>query len=173
MRILLSLSDALIPCLILFLVLYGLFCRINLYDAFVHGARQGLLTVVKILPTLVGLMTAVGVLRASGFLDFLSNCICRFTAPVGLPSEIIPLALVKMFSSSAATSLLLDIFHNSGPDSLPGRTSSLLLCCTETIFYTMSVYFMTAKIQKSRYTLPGALLSTLTGLIVSLLIAGY
>lgn len=173
MRILLILSDALIPCLILSLVLYGLFCKINLYDAFIHGARQGLLTVVKILPTLIGLMTAVGVLRASGFLDFLANCICQFTTPVGLPAELIPLALVKMFSSSAATSLLLDIFHISGPDSLTGRTASLLLCCTETIFYTMSVYFMTAKIQKSRYTLPGALLSSLTGLIVSLLIAGY
>ena len=171
MHLFLSLSDYLIPGLILSIILYGLYRRIDIYDSFIFGAKDGLLTVIKILPTLIGLMTAVGVLRASGFLDFLASCISRFTTPIGLPAELVPLTLVKMFSSSAATGLLLDIFRTSGPDSPPGRTASLLLCCTETIFYTMSVYFMTAKIQKSRYTLPGALLATFAGLAASVLLA--
>lgn len=171
MRTFLSFSDYLIPCLILSIIFYGLYLRIDVYDSFIHGAKEGLLTVFKILPTLIGLMVAVGVLRASGFLDFLAHCVSRFTAPIGLPAELVPLTLVKMFSSSAATGLLLDIFRTSGPDSTLGRTASLLLCCTETIFYTMSIYFMTAKIQKSRYTLPGALLATFAGLTASILLA--
>ena len=80
--------------------------------------------------------------------------------------------LIKMFSSSAATGLVLDIFQNHGPDSLIGLTTSIMMSCTETIFYTMSVYFLAAKVTKTRYTLAGALLSTVVGIIASIIIAG-
>ena len=126
----------------------------------------------KIMPTLIGLMVAVGILRASGFLDFLSSIIGHFTAYIGFPGELVPLTIVKMFSSSAATGLLLDIFKEYGTDSRLGLIASISMACTETIFYTMSVYFMTAKIKKTRYTLTGALLATLAGLAASVLIAG-
>ena len=111
-------------------------------------------------------------LRASGFLDFLSSIIGHFTAYIGFPGELVPLTIVKMFSSSAATGLLLDIFKEYGTDSRLGLIASISMACTETIFYTMSVYFMTAKIKKTRYTLTGALLATLAGLAASVLIAG-
>jgi len=88
-----------------------------------------------------------------------------------VPSQIIPLLIVKMFSSSAATGLVLDIFKNMGPDSYVGMITSLLMSCTETIFYTMSVYFLAAKVSKTRYTLTGALLSTLVGTVMSILLA--
>ena len=126
-----------------------------------------------ILPTLIGLMTAVGVLRASGFLEFLSEIL---KAPAGflrIPGELIPLILVRLVSSSAATGLLLDIFRTHGPDSLLGMTASIMESCTETVFYTMSVYFMTAKVTKTRWTLAGAAISTAAGIGASILIAGF
>ena len=119
-----------------------------------------------------GLMAAVGILRASGFLDFLASLIGQFSSHIGFPGELIPLSIVKMFSSSAATGLLLDIYKNFGTDSRLGQIASISMCCTETIFYTMSVYFMTAGIKKSRYTLAGALIATFAGLAASVLLAG-
>ena len=127
--------------------------------------------VIRIMPTLIGLMAAVGILRASGFLDFIAALIGSFTSRIGFPGELVPLSVVKMFSSSAATGLLLDIFKEYGTDSRLGLIASISLCCTETIFYTMSVYFMTARIKHSRYTLAGALIATFAGLAASVFLA--
>ena len=124
------------------------------------------------MPTLIGLMVAVGVLRASGFLDFLSGLLGRLTVWIHFPSELVPLTIVRMFSASAATGLALDIFKEYGTDSYLGLVASVLMGCTETIFYTMSVYFMTAKVKKTRYTLPGALLATAAGIAASVILAG-
>lgn len=124
------------------------------------------------MPTLIGLMIAVGILRASGFLTFFGNMVAVFTDQIGLPSEVVPLIFVKMFSSSAATGLVLDIFKNYGTDSYIGMLTSIMMSCTETIFYTMSVYFMTAKVTKTRWTLAGALMATLGGIIASLVLVG-
>ena len=172
MQFFLYITDFIVPFIILAIVTYGILMRTNVYDNFIKGAKSGFFTVIKILPTLIGLMVAVGILRASGFLDFLSSIIGHFTAYIGFPGELVPLTIVKMFSSSAATGLLLDIFKEYGTDSRLGLIASISMACTETIFYTMSVYFMTAKIKKTRYTLTGALLATLAGLAASVLIAG-
>lgn len=104
------------------------------------------------------------VLRASGFLKWLSDILGRLFAGIGFPVQLVPLAVVRLFSASAATGFLLDIFKEFGPDSKIGIIASLMLSCTETAFYTMSVYFMAAKVTKTRYTLAGALLSVLPGL---------
>jgi spore maturation protein B len=172
MQFFLYITDFIVPFIILSIVTYGVLMKTNVYDNFIKGAKSGFFTVIKIMPTLIGLMVAVGILRASGFLDFLSSLIGHFTAYIGFPGELVPLTIVKMFSSSAATGLLLDIFKEYGTDSRLGLIASISMACTETIFYTMSVYFMTAKIKKSRYTLPGALLATFAGLVASVLLAG-
>lgn len=172
MKILLYLTDFIIPFMILGIVVYGVLMGTNVYDNFIKGARSGFLTVIKIMPTLIGLMVAVGILRASGFLDFLAGLIGHFSSYVGFPGELVPLSIVKMFSSSAATGLLLDIFKEYGTDSRLGLIASISMACTETIFYTMSVYFMTAKIKKTRYTLTGAMLATFAGLAASVFLAG-
>ena len=172
MQIFLYISNFIVPFIILAIVAYGILRGTNVYDNFIKGARSGFLTVIKIMPTLIGLMVAVGILRASGFLDFFSSIIGHFTTKIGFPGELVPLTIVKMFSSSAATGLLLDIFKEYGADSRLGLIASISMSCTETIFYTMSVYFMTAKVTKTRYTLPGALLSTLAGLAASVILAG-
>lgn len=171
MSILSYISDCLIPIIILSIIVLGFLKGIPVYQIFVRGAESGLKTVAGILPTLIGLMTAVGILRSSGFLDFISRLTGQFTDLIGFPGELVPLAVVKMFSSSAATGLLLDIYQKFGPDSRTGLMASLMLCCTETIFYTMSVYLMTAKIHRSRYTLAGALLASTAGLAASVLLA--
>ena len=165
-------SDIIIPLLIFFIVGYGVVSGIKVYETFLKGAGEGLKIVVDIMPTLIGLMVAVGVLRASGFFDLLGKILLPLTEFLHLPSQLIPLLVVKMFSSSAATGLVLDIFKTSGPDSYAGMVTSILMSCTETIFYTMSVYFLAAKVTKTRYTLSGALLATLAGTVASVILAG-
>ena len=150
MNLFLYLTNFIVPFLILAIIVYGLLMKINVYEHFIKGARNGFLTVLKIMPTLIGLMVAVGILRASGFLT-----------------------VVKMFSSSAATGLFLDLYKEFGTDSLIGLIASISMSCTETIFYTMSVYFMTAKIKNSRYTLTGALIATFAGLAASVVLAQF
>ena len=172
MSFLLSISNLIVPAMILGIVTYGITTGVNVYDEFIKGVKKGFGTVIKIMPTLIGLMMAVGILRASGFLDFLSELIGKVTSHIGFPSQLVPLAIVRMFSSSAATGLVLDLFKEYGTDSRIGLIASVMMCCTETIFYTMSVYFMTAKIKKTRYTLTGALIATLAGLIASVWLVG-
>lgn len=172
MRVLTHLSDIIIPLLIFFVVGYGMVSGVKVYETFLKGAKDGLRVVVDILPTLIGLMMAVGILRTSGFFELLGSILQPVTDILQIPSQIVPLLIVKMFSSSAATGLVLDIFKNMGPDSYAGMITSILMSCTETIFYTMSVYFLAAKVTKTRYTLTGALVSTLAGTIISILLAG-
>lgn len=167
MQILLYLTDFIVPITILGIVTYGVLMNVNVYDDFIKGAKNGFFTVIKIMPTLIGLMVAVGILRASGFLEFLAGLLGNLTASIGFPPQLVPLAIVRMFSSSAATGLVVDIFKEFGTDSRIGLIASIMMSCTETIFYTMSVYFMAAKVRKTRYTLAGALAATFAGMIVS------
>ena len=169
-KILLFLSDLMIPLIIFYIVGFGLLMKSNVYQDFVDGAKGGLKTVAKILPTLIGLMTGGGTLRASGFPDMLATLLGNVTDRIGFPSQLVPISLVKMFSSSAASGLLLDIYKQYGTDSRAGLIASLLLSSTETIFYTMSIYFVAAKVTKTRYTLAGALLATLGGTVASVVL---
>ncbi|MCM1263419.1 MAG: spore maturation protein [Butyrivibrio sp.] len=164
-------SNIIIPVIIFYIVAYGLTVKSNVYEDFIKGAKDGFYTVIRIMPTLIGLMVAVGILRASGFLTFLGGLFSGITERLGFSSELVPLILVKMFSSSAATGLVLDIFKNHGPDSLIGMTTSIMTSCTETVFYTMSVYYMAAKVTKTKYTLKGALLATMSGVAASIMLA--
>lgn len=167
MGFLLYLANYILPAVILGIVFYGVLMKVPVYDTFIKGAKSGFYTVIKIMPTLIGLMVAVGILRASGFLDFLAKIIGKVAPAFGFPSELAPLAIVRMFSSSAATGLVLDLFKEYGTDSKIGLIASVMMCCTETIFYTMSVYFIAAKVKKTRYTLAGALLATFAGIVAS------
>ena len=173
MRFLLYFSDFLVPILIFYLIAYGLINKKNVYDDFIEGAGEGFKTVLKITPTILGLMVAVGVLRASGALTLFSE----FLKPIGellhIPFEVIPVFIVRLFSASAANGLVFDIFKEFGADSTIGMITSIMMSCTETVFYTMSVYYMATKVSKTRYTLKGALLATIAGGAMSVLIASW
>lgn len=165
----------LIPALIFYIVAMGISQKKDIYQSFTKGAKEGMKTVIGIVPTLIGLMIAVGVLRASGFLDFFCGIVGRLLGRLtaDFPKELISLFTVKLFSASAATGLALDIYKQYGTDSFAGLATSLALASTETVFYTMSVYFMAAKVSKTRWTLAGALLSTLAGIVASVVIAAF
>lgn len=169
MKVILYLSDMMIPFVVFYIVGIGIIQKNKVYDDFIEGAKDGLKTVVGVMPTMVGLMIGVGVLSSSGFLNFFTKQIAKMTLKIGLPPAVVPAMIVRMFSSSAATGLVLDVFKQFGTDSYEGLLSSIMMSSTETIFYTMSVYFMTAKVTKTRWTLAGALISTLAGIIASVI----
>lgn len=171
-RFLVILSSLIIPVMIAAIVSAGLMTKKNVYTDFVDGAKDGLKTAAEILPTLAGLMVAVGILRASGFLDWIAAGIGVVTERIGFPSELVPLAVVRMFSSSAASGLLIDLYQQYGTDSRIGTIASLMMSSSETIFYTMSIYFMTVNVKKTRWTLAGALVATLAGMIASVILGG-
>lgn len=170
---LVTLSEMIIPILILGIVIVGFAKKVDVYDAFVKGAMDGLKTVLHVLPTLIGLMMAVGVLRASGFLSMIGTLFGGFMERFGIGSEVMPLLFIKLFSSSAATGLVLDIFGEYGPDSKTGLFTSIVMSCTETCFYTMSIYYMAAKVKKTKWTLPGALFAIIVGVAVSFILVLY
>ncbi len=169
MKFLIYISDYIIPFLFFYIIGFGLLMKTNIFDEFIQGAKDGFKVVLDILPTLIGLMVAIGILRASGTLSIVSDLLRPLTDLLHFPSQLVPVAIIKMFSSSAATSLVLDIFKEYGPDSYLGRMVSVMMSSTETIFYTLAVYFMAAGVKKTRYTLAGCLLTTLASIIVSVI----
>ena len=126
-NVLSNISNIIIPLVIFYIVAYGLAAKTEVYDDFVKGAKDGFMTVFQIMPTLVGLMVGVGVLRASGFLDFLGSLLAGLTEQIGLCPDLVPIIIIKMFSSSAATGLVLDIFKTYGPDSVTGMITSIFI----------------------------------------------
>lgn len=173
MKLLGNLSELLVPLLIFFIVAAGLLAKQNVYEHFMKGAKEGLSMTVKIMPTMIALLTAVNVLRASGFLSFFSGLLEPLAERIHFPAPLVPLAIIKTFSGSAATGLLLDIFKEYGADSAVGKMASVMLSSTETIFYTMSLYFVSSEIRKTRYTLAGCLLATLAGILASVCLINF
>ena len=170
MGIMVYLSNLMVPMVMLVIILYGMSKKVPVFDEFIMGAKDGFQTILQIMPTLIGLMVAVGILRASGALELLSAALAPLTDLIGFPKEALPITFMRLVSSSASTGLLLDIYKNFGPDSFIGRFVSVMMSCTETIFYTMSVYFLSVKITKTRYTLAGALIANFSGVIASIFI---
>ena len=170
------LSNIIIPMVIFGVVILGLSTKIDMFAAFTKGAKEGFKVTYEILPTLIGLLLAVGILRTSGILDIIGDLLSKPLSVIGFPAQLVPLLLVKMFSSSAATGLLLDVFKKFGTDSEEGMLASILMSCSETIFYTISVYFLATSTEKNKpfektgWTLPGALFCTLAGMIASVII---
>ncbi len=171
-KILDFLSVFMIPLIIFYIVGYGIFNKKPVFEDFIEGGKKGFQIIVEIAPTIVGLLVAVGVLRTSGTLDLISELLEPLAGIFHIPVEIIPLSIVKMFSASGANGLLFDIFKEFGTDSSIGMTASILLSCTETLFYTISVYFMSIGISKSRWTIPAGIAIAICSVMVSVLIAG-
>lgn len=171
-NLLIYISNLVIPFVVFYVVGMGIVNKQNVYDDFVAGAKEGMKTVITVMPTLIGLMVGVGVLSSSGFLEFLISKTAGMTGKIGIPAVVMPTVIIRMFSSSAATGLVLDIFKQYGTDSYEGILSAIMMSSTETIFYTLSVYCMTAKVTKVRWTLAGALVSTFAGVAASVILAG-
>lgn len=172
MQIISVLSGFMIPLVIFYIVGYGVLNKEKVYDYFVDGVKEGFRIVVGIAPTLVGLIVAVGVIRNSGALDLLSKLLAPLSDRLLLPAEIIPVILIRIFSTSAANGLVFDIFKEYGTDSRIGLMASIVMSCTESMFYVMSVYLLAVKVKRPRWMLSGGLLATLAGVVASIIIAG-
>lgn len=141
--------------------------EIKVWDAFVEGAKEGIETIVRIIPSLVGLLVAIGVFRASGAFDLIIYAVGPVTSLLGIPPEVLPLALLRPVSGSASLALVSDIMKTYGPDSLIGRVASTMMGSTETIFYTLAVYYGSVGIKNIRYTLGAALLADAVSVLAS------
>lgn len=157
-----------IPAIFLSILLIGIYREVKVYDAFVEGAKEGVGTIVKIIPSLVGLLVAIGVFRASGALDLLVYVFTPITKLIGIPSEVLPLAFLRPVSGSASLALVADMLKQYGADSFIGRLTSTMMGSTETIFYTLAVYFGAIGIKNIRYTLAAALIADVAGILGAL-----
>ena len=155
----------LVPFLMLAVALCGLVKRVDLWGALTDGAEKGLK--VRIMPPLIGLLTAVYMLRASGALELLGVLAGPLLAAAGIPAETIGLLLVRPVSGSAALGVGAELIQTYGPDSLVGRTAAVMLGSTETTFYTIAVYFGAAKVGKTRYAVPAALCADAAGFLAA------
>ena len=173
MEILNYVSVLTIPLLVTVIVMDGILKKRPVYSIFLKGAAKGLKTTAQLLPAWIGLLTAAGVLRGSGLLDKIVDLLGALLKNSGFPTEILPVLVVRLFSASAATGLTLDLFQKYGPDSDIGLLASIFMSCTETVFYTMSVYFLSVNVRKTRHMLPGALFATVCGIGASVVLGGW
>jgi len=169
-QMLTNLSIFAIPIMITIILVHGSIKKVNLYDAFVEGAGEGFKTSVGIMPYLIGIFIAIGLMRKSGAMDLLVFIMEKPMIFLGIPPEVLPLAIMRPISGSGSLGVLKDILINYGPDSFVGRVASTMMGSSETIFYTMAVYFGGIGIKNSRHTLPAALLSHLAGIIASVMV---
>ena len=164
-----NLSSLLIPTLLAAVALFGLGKRVDVYGALTHGAEEGLTVMLRIIPALVGLLTAVSMFRASGAMEWLSGLCAPLLEWLGVPPETVPLMLVRPLSGSGALAEATDLQTPHAPDSYNGRVAAVMLGSTETTFYTIAVYFGSAGIHRTRHTVPAAITADLTGFLASAL----
>ena len=157
----------LVPIIIGAVALWGMVRKVDVYSALIAGAEEGLGVLIRIVPALVGLLTAVYMLRASGALELAAQALAPILNAVGIPPETVALMLVRPVSGSAALGVGSELIATYGPDSTIGRTAAVMLGSTETTFYTVAVYFGAAGIARSRYAIPAALCGDLTGFLAA------
>lgn len=160
-------SDYLIPLLLAGAALYALCWRVDVFSALTTGAGEGLSVVLRILPPLVALLTAVYMLRASGALELLTELLTPVLTFLGIPPETVGLLLIRPVSGSGALAVGSDIMQTYGPDSTIGRTAAVMLGSTETTFYTVAVYYGAAGIRRTRHTIPAALAADIAGFLAA------
>ena len=160
-------SDYLIPLLLAGAALYALCRRVDVFSALTTGAGEGLSVVLRILPPLVALLTAVYMLRASGALELLTELLTPVLTFLGIPPETVGLLLIRPVSGSGALAVGSDIMQTYGPDSTIGRTAAVMLGSTETTFYTVAVSSGAAGVRRTRHTIPAALAADIAGFLAA------
>ena len=150
------LSVSAVPVFVAAVLVTALVRRVPVFDEFTVGAGEGLRTCVKILPSLVALMTAVSMLQASGLLEQVTSWIAPAAEKIGLPAPVLPLALMRPVSGSGSLAVLENVFRQVGPDSLAGQVASVMQSSTETTFYTIAVYYGAVGVKRTRHTLAAA-----------------
>lgn len=162
-------SDYVIPFFIALIIAAGLIKRVDVFGEFIEGAKENLKAAFEILPALIALMTAIGMFKASGALEIISEAISPITSFLGFPAECIPLAIIRPVSGSGALAVFESILNDVSPDSFAGRVASVVIGSTETTFYTIAVYYGITNVKKTRHAIASSLTADFTGFIMSAL----
>jgi spore maturation protein B len=154
-----------IPSMILFIVVVGVIKKIKIYEVFIEGAKEGFNVGVRIIPYLVAMLVAIGIFRASGAMEFLATILSPATNLIGMPGEVLPMALIRPLSGSGALGVMAEITNNFGPDSLIGRMVAVMMGSHETTFYILAVYFGSVSVSKTRHAVPAGVFADIVGII--------
>lgn len=165
-----TMSAWIIPCFLLIVLLTSSYKRLPSYELFVEGGKEGVKMAFSLLPFLVGMIVAITILRSSGALDAFIGLLAPFLTLIGVPPEVLPLALIRPISGTAALGMTTELIQNYGPDSFIGRLASTMQGSTDTTLYILTIYFGAVGIKKMRYALKVGLLADLVGIIVSIII---
>lgn len=160
-----------IPFILLSIPLFGVIKKVKVYESFTDGAKEGFQTAIRIIPFLVAMLVAIGVFRASGAMDYLVDLASPITRLIGMPGEVLPMAIMRPLSGGGANGVMTEIINTHGADSLYGRMVSIMQGSTETTFYVLAVYFGSVAIKKTRHALPVGLIADAVGLVTAVLVA--
>lgn len=163
-------SKIVIPLFVLFIIFYGVKKRVNVYDSFLEGAKEGLILVFHITPTVIAMVFAVNIFLDSNFIVGMLGFLKPIFDFINVPIDILPMALLRPISGTASLAIMNDIFIHFGPDSYIGRLASTLQGCTDTTIYVLALYFGSIKVTKTRYSLPVGLFADLMGIIAAFII---
>lgn len=166
------LSNSLIPIIVLIIVVYGMFKGRKVYEWFVEGAKEGLEVCFRIFPALLAMIVAVRIFKDSNMINYINQILEPILKIIGMPNEVVPLAIVKPLSGSGALGIFTDILNTVGPDTRTGLIASVLMGTTETIFYTITVYFGAVGIKKTRHTLWATTMADLVSIILAITLVG-
>ena len=164
------LSKSIIPIIFLLIITYGMFKGKQVYEWFIEGAKEGLNVCLRIFPCILAIIIAVEIFKKADLMNMVTGLLASITNLIGLPKELIPLVIIKPWSGSGAIGVFTDIIKNYGPDTKIGLIASVIMGTTETIFYTITVYFGAVKVKKIRHTLWAAICADLTAIIMSIFV---
>ncbi len=164
------LSKIVIPVFVLGVIFYGFKKKINVYDAFLEGAKEGLMITFNIFPSIIAMVFAINIFLDSNFVPFFLNIFQKFFLRFNIPMEIMPMALLRPISGTASLAIMSDIFGKYGPDSYIGRLASVLQGCTDTTIYVLALYYSSIGIKKTRYSLGVGLFADLVGITVAFIL---
>lgn len=153
--------------------LYGAIKKVNVFDSFILGAKDGFQLILGLIPYLIALMVGIGMLRASGFFELLNTILSPVLSAIGMPSELLPLALIRPFSGGAANGVMVDLIKEYGGNSFIAKTAATMMGSTETTFYVIAIYFGSVSIRHTRHAIPAGLLADLAGIIASVCVCNY
>ena len=165
-----TLSKIVIPLFVFFIVLYGFIKKVNLYDSFLEGAKEGLHISVNIFPNVLAMVFAINIFLDSNFVYEILRVFEGFLMKVNIPLDILPMAILRPISGTATLAIMNDIFMSYGPDSYAGRLASVLQGCTDTTIYVLALYFGSIGVKKIRYSLVVGLIADLIGITIAFIL---
>ncbi|MBO8131244.1 MAG: spore maturation protein [Candidatus Marinimicrobia bacterium] len=166
-------STILIPLMLFTIPIWGFVKKINVYEVFIDGAKDGFKIAVRIIPYLVAIMVAIGMFRASGAMEIFVRIFSPITSLIGMPAEVLPVAIMRPLSGSGTLGIITELLKSFGPDSFIGRLASIMFGSTETTFYVLAVYFGSVGIRKTRHAVASGLVGDFTGIVMAVLFCRF